>query len=464
MRPSRLQSIHIAPENAPEEEFEDSDVEGSLPLGALQAAEAAARVPAEPKEQAAVSLQDVSLSGEREWRSPLTTLGEHRVAETLRDLERRGSHEATLVAHTEDGVRTVWNVDANAFSDRDLRDVRALKFAGPERDVAIPPRERQRQWFLARLFPPQERLVVQARFPDETPRAPQIRHGNASWILKHSELMERANAEGAGILVSAQPRRDDFFEPRRTGHKADVKHVRNIILELDGKEGLTPFESLEKLAQNGFPKPTVVLSSSPGKYHVWYSLKHPLSVPEGEKLIARMVEFTDADPAAKDATRFLRLPNFRNTKPENKGFLCEVVLAGERVDPEELVRLLPPEKPKAVAPAQAEPLLTARKFSLEGEKFQSLTDKLNPNLGLWLRERMQNPRQLYYPGVSREIIGFLGGEFMEHNFHKSLVKSTFFLRHVGVKKEDAVSLLEGLYPEKLQAHKRCIDATWQKNL
>ncbi|HEY6271645.1 MAG TPA: DNA-primase RepB domain-containing protein [Terriglobales bacterium] len=63
------------------------------------------------------------------------------------------------------------------------------------------------------------------------------------------------------------------------------------------------------------PKPSYIISSSPGKYQVIWKV-NGINQEQAESLQRRMVQEFGADPAATDSARVLRLPGFFNKKYE----------------------------------------------------------------------------------------------------------------------------------------------------
>jgi hypothetical protein len=111
-----------------------------------------------------------------------------------------------------------------------------------------------------------------------------------------------------------------------TRTKEDIKSIRRVYLDLDhgGQEALNSVEN-----SNAVPKPNYVLTSSPGKFQIVWKVEG-MGLREAEGLLRAMARECGGDPAATDATRVLRLPDFANKKYETN-FFVEVRKVSERI-------------------------------------------------------------------------------------------------------------------------------------
>src|SRR6266478_6597526 len=114
------------------------------------------------------------------------------------------------------------------------------------------------------------------------------------------------NANGSDIYMGMNPLRHDAA----TRTKEEIETIRHVYLDLDqgGPEALQSVED-----SSAVPKPNHVLTSSPGKFQVVWSVEG-MSLDEAESLLHAMAREFGGDPAATDATRVLRLPRFANKK------------------------------------------------------------------------------------------------------------------------------------------------------
>ncbi|MCG7504762.1 DNA-primase RepB domain-containing protein [Mesorhizobium retamae] len=126
-------------------------------------------------------------------------------------------------------------------------------------------------------------------------------HGS---LDKHADELERLNSHGAGVFVAVN-------QTDGKGRKTDnITHIRGIWHEDD--EGRL----------DEFPlAPSLVVESSPGKFHRYWLLESGADVLSefGElfpHVMDTMVQDYGSDPNAKDLSRVLRLPGFLHQKAE----------------------------------------------------------------------------------------------------------------------------------------------------
>ncbi len=100
---------------------------------------------------------------------------------------------------------------------------------------------------------------------------------------------------------------------------------------------------------NGSLKPTAVVESSPGKYHVYWRLETEIPPETAEDLNTRIAGKIGADPSGFDLSQLLRVPSTENHKYKDKPRVRLVGLDGTRsYSAAALDKFLPaPEKPKA---------------------------------------------------------------------------------------------------------------------
>jgi hypothetical protein len=116
------------------------------------------------------------------------------------------------------------------------------------------------------------------------------------------------NANGSDIYIGMNPLRQDAS----TRTKEDIASIRHVYLDLDhgGPEALQSVEN-----SSAVPKPNYVLTSSPGRFQIVWTVEG-MSLDEAEGLLHAIAREFSGDPAATDATRVLRLPGFANKKYE----------------------------------------------------------------------------------------------------------------------------------------------------
>jgi hypothetical protein len=101
------------------------------------------------------------------------------------------------------------------------------------------------------------------------------------------------------------------------------------------------------------PEPTAVVQSSPGRAHLFWRLKHPLSPTAAEGLNRRLALSLGADRSGWDLSQLLRPPGTRNRKYAGAPAVELVEIdAGVVYHPRELDLILP-EAPQPAAAARA---------------------------------------------------------------------------------------------------------------
>jgi hypothetical protein len=117
------------------------------------------------------------------------------------------------------------------------------------------------------------------------------------------------NANGADIYVGM----NSLQHHASTRTKDDIEEISHVYLDLD-HGGTASLEALEN--SDLVPRPNYVLSTSLEKFQIVWKVEG-MTIEEAEALNRAMVREFDADPAATDSTRVLRLPGFANKKYES---------------------------------------------------------------------------------------------------------------------------------------------------
>jgi len=89
------------------------------------------------------------------------------------------------------------------------------------------------------------------------------------------------------------------------------------------------------------PRPTAIVSSSPGREQYWWCLSRPVEPEEGEDLNRRLAYAMSADLSGWDLTQLLRVPGTRNRKYPDAPVVELAYLCGESHDPAQLAASLP---------------------------------------------------------------------------------------------------------------------------
>lgn len=103
----------------------------------------------------------------------------------------------------------------------------------------------------------------------------------------------------------------------------NVAAVHALVLDIDRVSS----KNRSVIEGGGSTPPSIVVSTSPGHYHLYWLLKEPIADTDLYTVYAlQLVERFDGDPHAVDAARKLRVPGFVNWK---RNCPCELV----RLDP-----------------------------------------------------------------------------------------------------------------------------------
>jgi hypothetical protein len=130
------------------------------------------------------------------------------------------------------------------------------------------------------------------------------------------------NASGANIYVAANP----LHPGSRRRTKESIASVRHLYLDID-VDGDARLAALR--ASGAVPMPTVILSTSPGKYQVLWRVDG-FDVARQEQTLKLLAIAFGGDPACTDCNRVLRIPGFLNRKydPAHRvtaEYLCDSV-------------------------------------------------------------------------------------------------------------------------------------------
>lgn len=128
--------------------------------------------------------------------------------------------------------------------------------------------------------------------------------------------------DGFDIYVGMNP----LKPAARTRTKDNVLSIRHLYVDLDhnGRASLASIEQ-SKLV----PRPNYVLSTSPDKFQVVWSIEG-IAQDQAEALLRAMARKFGGDPAATDSTRVLRIPGFANKKYD-QDFIVKAEQQSERI-------------------------------------------------------------------------------------------------------------------------------------
>ena len=117
----------------------------------------------------------------------------------------------------------------------------------------------------------------------------------------HVSELETLQTKGAGVFVTVKKTDGE-------GRKEEnITRVRALFVDLDG----APLEPVK-----AFPlKPTIIIETSPGRWHVYW-LVSDLELSEFGEFQRALIKKFSADPAVHDAPSVMCLPGFWHLKGE----------------------------------------------------------------------------------------------------------------------------------------------------
>jgi RepB DNA-primase from phage plasmid len=160
--------------------------------------------------------------------------------------------------------------------------------------------------FLARCFAPGSTIALLLR--TESPAKTQQRVVTLEQALAPRYLgwLAHENHNGANIYVAANPLRSG--SRKRT--KESIASVRHLYLDID-EDGDARLATLR--ASDAVPPASAILSTSPGKYQVFWRVEGFDSESQ-EMTLKRLAIAYGGDLACTDCNRVLRIPGFLNRK------------------------------------------------------------------------------------------------------------------------------------------------------
>ena len=211
--------------------------------------------------------------------------------------------------------------------------------------------------YLNRLYQPDDRLAIVAvgrHGPD--PKVEQrVVTARAAVRPGYQRFLRHLNASGHDIFVSMNPIRPGT----RSREKADVLEVRRLQLDLDKKGPDSLRKVLSDVNAGHLPAPTAVVRSSRRNYQVLWHANPGAWTPDAAEDAMRRLAGQYGDSSVADVARVMRLPGFRNKKPERDD--APVVWTphdGGPVQPDQFAHLPAPER---AAPVRREKKDTTRR-------------------------------------------------------------------------------------------------------
>lgn len=160
--------------------------------------------------------------------------------------------------------------------------------------------------FLARCFAPGETIAFLLRTETSAKTQQRVVTLEQALAPRYLGWLAHRNHNGANIYVAANPLRSG--SRKRT--KESIASVRHVYLDIDD-DGDARLAALR--ASDAVPVPSVILSTSLGKYQVLWRVGG-FDFALQEIMLKRLACAYGGDPACTDCNRVLRIPGFFNRK------------------------------------------------------------------------------------------------------------------------------------------------------
>ncbi len=201
------------------------------------------------------------------------------------------------------------------------------KIAASENDMA--------EEFLAH-FPGQQILIAMPEFN----KAPT--HWRSSYLKVKEFLLERNKTDGIFFTVNEL---DPNLDPGRKRTKKMWTRSRAVFMDAD-----IPRDK----PRDNFPlEPSIIVSSSPGKYH-YYWLTDTDDKEAWQAVQNGIIQTYEGDNNAKDLTRYLRLPGYYHWKDKSNPHLVTYTGRGRVYGWQEIVDAFPPQVEQRSAPSSTQ--------------------------------------------------------------------------------------------------------------
>ncbi|AFZ52739.1 virulence-associated E family protein [Cyanobacterium aponinum] len=143
-----------------------------------------------------------------------------------------------------------------------------------------------------------------------------------------------------------------YFVVNGGGRKAkDVTHAKALFCEFDNLSESEQFRVITKT--EGLPVPTFYIKSGGKSVHFYWVFDEPVPIAQWQELIKDLIDFLGSDPAIKDPSRIMRLPEFyhysvvdNEIKQNNKSEFN--LLSGEKYSYQYLRDSIPHKLPKDI--------------------------------------------------------------------------------------------------------------------
>jgi hypothetical protein len=168
--------------------------------------------------------------------------------------------------------------------------------------------------FLTRCFVPGETIAVVLRHQLPSGTVQRILSLERVLAPRYLGWLAHENSMGANVYVAANPLRSGS----RNRTKDSVAAIRHLYLDID-TDGEARLAALR--VSDLVPSPTVILSTSPGKYQVLWHVEG-FDFERQESTLKLLSIAFGGDRACTDCNRVLRAPGFQNCKYDPPCFVC----------------------------------------------------------------------------------------------------------------------------------------------
>jgi hypothetical protein len=160
--------------------------------------------------------------------------------------------------------------------------------------------------FLTRSFSAGETIAVLLRKEDPASTTQCIVRLEQALAPRYLAWLSYENHSGANVYVSANP----LHPGSRKRTKECIMEIRHLYLDIDvdGEERIAALRDSDTA-----PVPSVILSTSPGKYQVLWRVEG-FDFDQQERTLKLLAIAFGGDSACTDRNRVLRVPGFRNCK------------------------------------------------------------------------------------------------------------------------------------------------------
>ena len=181
--------------------------------------------------------------------------------------------------------------------------------------------------FLTRCFGPGETIALLLRREEPARIAQRILRLEQATAAAYMRWLAHENASGMNVFIAANPLRTG--SRKRT--KESIAEVRRLYLDIDS-DGDARIAAMR--ASGAVPRPSAILSTSPNKYQVLWSVED-FDFATQEQMLKQLALAFGGDTACTDCNRVLRIPGFHNQKYTPAHAATVEYLSGSAAKPED---------------------------------------------------------------------------------------------------------------------------------